>query len=132
MEELPLFPERVTKKLLQRPFRSAYNRPWITFDGVDGHAPTSRQSYGIVPAHYDGGFFRVTHAACRDCHRTTQMDTNRLQPFRDWYGQVSGSDEIVSWHLIASAAISRDPQGYLVPQLRPDMVRAGLVLPYRD
>jgi hypothetical protein len=126
VDELPAMSSETVKKILALPFRSALGQEWVTHEGVEGHAPTTKAKFGIVPRNYDGAFLRVDSKACMQCHEGVLKDADDFERNRDWYGRVRGSDGIFSFHIFSPASINDSGFSHW-PKLRKSLVDSGLV-----
>jgi hypothetical protein len=109
LDELPEMPSGVVREVLGLPFRSALGQEWIVHNKVEGYAPTTRAEFGIVPKGYLGGMVRVDSKSCMRCHESVLKDADDFDKRRDWYGRVSGSDGIFSFHIFEPSCISPGP-----------------------
>lgn len=137
MDELPAIGDEalVVELLTKTPFRSARGVAWKEEGTLRTWAPTTKESFSIVPKSYKAGFLEVSEASCERCHR----DAGR--PFKDWYpevlayGEVWGEDETFSWHPFQTDKFVA-PDGsvrnfnYDNRVIRPDFVAAGLIAKY--
>jgi len=122
--------ELVVDLLRNTPFKSALGEKWRTSpSGYHTFAPTTRASFHIVPAHYDGGFIEADRVSCRRCHQTVNQSVDRFNFSRDWYGRIRGSDGIFSFHPFARSSISYSGFGGH-PTIRSDMTSAGIIAKY--
>ncbi len=130
---LPSIDPALAKKLLtETVFTSAKGLAWKSNGSVTAWAPTTNDSFSIVPKNYKGGFLEVSDASCSRCH----ADAGR--PFKDWYpdvlayGELWGEDEIFSWHPFETSKFV-NAQGAVVNfnydnrVIRQDFVQKGLV-----
>lgn len=126
VDVLPDLKEELVKKFLQRPFVSALGQAWISHDGLEGHAPTSKSLFHIVPKDYDGAFLAVNSKACMACHEGVLKHADDFELRRDWYGRVRGSDGIFSFHPFEPGCVG-DSRNNLVITPRRSLVTAGLL-----
>lgn len=98
IDSLESIPKERVVELLNKPFRSAKGIPWITHKGVSGFAPTTDSDFHIVPKNYDGGFISVDNKSCMKCHEDVKKEVGEFDSPRDWYGLISGDDNIFSFH----------------------------------
>jgi hypothetical protein len=89
----------------------------------------SMQAFSLVCAGYEGTFLGTTRDSCSNCHRDTLKAARAFDRFRGWYGRVRGSDEILSWHPVSPASVSRNGFTFW-PALRREFVEAGIVERY--
>ena len=78
----------VARLLTETPFKSVLGQEWVRDGQDEGHAPTTRASFQIVPRDYGGSFLAVSSKKCMTCHETTSMHADDFQFARDWYGRV--------------------------------------------
>lgn len=110
-EYLPEISEKGVRRLLRVPFQNALGSSWRA-DYKDAewpttHAPTTQAAFHIVPKGYDAGGIEVSSKSCLRCHDTAGAHVEDIEPFRDWYGQVRGSDTIFSMHPFVLGGTSR-------------------------
>lgn len=105
IDVLPPIDPAVVTKLLSRPFRSALGETWR---GKDCYAPTTDSEWHIVPRGYDGTFLGNDQTSCRRCHESATLDVEVFDERRQWYGNVRGGDQILSFTPIDPACISNN------------------------
>ena len=131
VDSLPPIDDRLAIELLtSTPFRSVLGQPWRF--GADGNytfAPTTSDTFHVVPQNYDAGFISVDRHSCVRCHETVNQHVNQFQSGRDWYGRIRGSDGIFSFHPFDTSAIAGNGFGRGV-SMRRDMIEAGLLAPF--
>jgi hypothetical protein len=117
--------EKGVNEVLSRPFRDVTDLVWFESDeGEKCYAPSALKLGGIVPVDYQGGFLHGQ--TCAKCHNTVGMDASQLQPGRDWYGKVRGSDSVFSFSIFEPGSASGN--GYNRPVvLDRQMLEAGLL-----
>ena len=116
----------VTALLRETPFKSAHGVHWAESGERYAVAPTTRDSYHIVPARYTGGFIDVDETSCLRCHDTVGKHVRNFDYTRDWYGRIRGSDGIFSFHPFSPGSVSHNGQGVPV-SMRGELVKAGIV-----
>jgi hypothetical protein len=131
VDELPVLPGQVVRRLLGQPFRLANGAEWVRTGNTPGYAPTTRARFSIVPVDYDGAFLRLTSRSCMACHDDARRDAGDFDRTRDWQGRVRGADKIISFHPFEPASISGDgtPQE---PRLRQALTEAGLLKHWKE
>jgi len=123
----------VSQLLSSTPFRSALADPWrIDKAGHVAFASSTKAKWHIVPPGYNANFVAASNQSCVRCHDTTAKNASSLQSPRDWYGEVRGSDHILSFHPFRPEDVSGTGYGGSVTTLRPAFVNAGLVAYYED
>lgn len=102
-EDLPDIPESLAETILSWDFVA--NADWKT----DCHAPSTKSDrLSIVAKDYQGCIVRPDSKGCAQCHDTTLGHVSRLEPGRDWYGRVRGSDGIFSFHIFDESTLTVD------------------------
>jgi hypothetical protein len=82
---------------------------------------TTIESNNIVPQNYLGN---ITN--CVACHNQTLKHSRQIDPIREWYGNVRGSDQIFSFNIFSDESVSNNG----IPN--PLQFRSGLsILPYQ-
>ena len=129
-DKLPALPVDLVRDLLtQTPFKPVSGTVWYSSDDVNAYAPTTDAAFHIVPANYDAAFISVDSSSCMRCHDSTNQAARSFNPPRDWYGNVRGSDGILSFHPYDPSCIS--PNGVRrTKRLRPEFVKANIVVKY--
>jgi hypothetical protein len=126
---LPEMPPDVTRMLLHRfAFDEATGISFAAGRDAECFAPTSSQAFSVVPQHYQGTFLGSTDDSCRQCHRAAGLDgdlVDRRRP-KQKYGDIPGSDEILSFHVFDPRCISRN--GARLPPIVRDL--PGVIEPY--
>lgn len=131
VDALPPLDDKLVAELLDTTvFRSALGAYWKEGEnGVNTAAPTTNDSFHVVPANYDAGFVEVDRFSCMRCHETVNQHVDRFDSGRDWYGRIRGSDGIFSFHPFDPSCISYN--GYEQPaRLRDEFVTGGLIERY--
>jgi len=133
VDTLPPIDDRLAIELLTTtPFRSSLGETWRF--GADGNytfAPTTTDTFHVVPQNYDAGFISVDRHSCVRCHETVNQHVNRFQSGRDWYGRIRGSDGIFSFHPFDTTAVAGNGFGRGVA-MRRDLIEAGLLAPFNQ
>jgi len=120
-EQLPTYSNATVMALLRnRTFQSALGEEWR--DGVVIPAG------GINPAGYRA-IMEVDSQSCARCHESTNRHVSHFQLRRDWYGNVRGSDHILSFHIFAPSCVSHDGMNKAVVYRR-ELVRWNLLEPF--
>mgnify|MGYP001125191604 CR=1 FL=1 len=131
VDSLPPIDDRLAIELLTTtPFRSALGETWRF--GADGNytfAPTTSDTFHVVPQNYDAGFISVDRHSCVRCHETVNQHVNRFQSGRDWYGRIRGSDGIFSFHPFDPSSIAGNGIGRGVA-MRRELIEAGILAPF--
>ena len=126
---LPGLPSDVSKQLLlTETFKPCMGIKFAISEGnvtLASFAATTRHADQIVPPNYEAHFLGVDRDSCKKCHETTLMHADRFAQ-RDWYGNVRGSDGILSYLPFDPTSIGMGRQ----PRLRADLHSAGLVEAY--
>lgn len=118
-DTLPSLPRPVVGKLLGRPFTSVRGHEWVP----GGHAPSTDAVFHVVPRGYAASTTAVTTRSCARCHSTTLAHPDAFGPQgRDWYGRVSGDDQVFTWHPFEPSTL-----GGPNPELRQSLLRAGVL-----
>jgi hypothetical protein len=105
-DDVELKPEAV-QQVLARPFREVTDVVFAESEsGKRCYAPTASKQGQIVPVRYQGGFFHGQ--TCVQCHQTVGKSADELQPGRDWYGVVRGSDSVLSFSIFDDRCASRN------------------------
>jgi hypothetical protein len=100
-EDLPDIPESLAEEILGWDFVA--NAEWKT----DCFAPSTKSDrLSIVAKDYQGFMVRPDSKGCAQCHDTTLAHVSHLEPSRDWYGRVRGSDGIFSFHIFDEDTLS--------------------------
>lgn len=100
-EDLPEIPESLAEEILSWDFEAYAD--WKT----DCFAPSTKSDrLSIVAKNYQGCIVRPDSKGCAQCHDTTLGHVSRLEPNRDWYGRVRGSDGIFSFHIFDEDTLS--------------------------
>jgi len=123
-ERLPHYSADLVKNLLQgRVFESALGEDWRE------QGPVTAPSGGIYPENYRA-VMSVDRESCFNCHRSTNVSVSHFDSERDWYGNVRGSDGILSFHIFDQSGISMD--GRNVPVVfRSELLKWGLLVRYK-
>ncbi len=133
VDSLPPLDDALTIELLTKTvFQSALGETWR--HGTEGNytfAPTTQDSFHVVPRNYDAGFISVDRFSCIRCHETVNQNVNRFQGGRDWYGRIRGSDGIFSFHPYALSTISSSGFGNGVA-MRRELIDAGVVAAFQQ
>jgi hypothetical protein len=132
VDELPpIDDDKLVARLLdQTTFKSCLGTRWRENQGaIVTSAPTTRDSFHVVPANYDAGFVEVDRQSCQRCHETVGQHVNRFDYGRDWYGRIRGSDGIFSFHPFEPGSLSYNGFGQPV-QMRSELVSSGLLERY--
>lgn len=119
LEEIPL---SLVKKSLKQDFVNVLGQEWHN----DAHAPTTDAKFHIVPKNYQAATIAVSSNSCMRCHETTLKHASELEPFRDWYGRVRGSDGIFSFHPFDPSCISHTGI-YQGVEIRKSLIDNGVV-----
>lgn len=131
VDELPSMDRALAVRLLRNtPFRSAIGESWKSSGGVECFAPTSRED-SIVPANYDG--WMLSAESCVKCHKTAGRDIGTFAGLGEHvlYGNLPGSDEVLSWHPFDSGRAASDVDfGGPEVDLRSDFISSGFIEPY--
>jgi len=124
---LPVLSASTTARLLDNtPFRVATGSAWTEQNGVKCYAPTTEHRDQLVPPRYLGTIAGSDTRSCVQCHDGTQKHARHFDAPRGWYGHVPGSDQILSWHPVDPASVSRN--GANVPvRLRQSWLSSGVV-----
>jgi hypothetical protein len=108
---LPDLPELTVLRVLESPMKPV-NGAYITRGGYKGYAPTrNRMGFSVVPQDYSAAFSKPSAKSCNQCHNTTLLHADAIQPRRDWYGHVRGADSVFSYHEFAEEVVSYDGFG---------------------
>jgi len=99
LEEIP---ESLVKKALKKEFTNVIGQEWHE----NAHAPTTDVKFHIIPKGYQAATIASDSNSCVRCHDSILKHASDLEPFRDWYGRVRGSDGIFSWHPFDPSCIS--------------------------
>lgn len=128
VDVLPEIEDALALELLKTtPFQSSHSRRWAENEnGIYSVAPTTRDSFHVIPANFDGGFIDVDETSCLRCHDTVAKNVRNFEPFRDWYGRIRGSDGIFSFHPFSPGSISHNGEGVPI-HIRGEFLRAGIV-----
>lgn len=119
VEQLPKYSDELVVALLKdRTFRSALGQSWRydSESNVDVNAPAG----GVYPAKYEA-IMSVDRETCMNCHRSANRSVTHFDVRRDWYGNVRGSDQIISFHPFDPSCISKNGQNLRV-KFRPELV----------
>lgn len=131
-QTLPDMSEELVKKLLDRTFESSLGSVWKKSEEVEAFAPTTRQSFGLVPQNSKTGALRVDSESCNSCHRYTNTPLGYLYPGRsgklddllrnttDAYGNTGGNDGQFRWHPFDPALMGRFSQVPDNRKVRPE------------
>lgn len=121
-ETLPLLDPQDVQRLLSRPFVETTGTPWSDVAA----APTSVQRFSLVPEKYDGTLVGTDAQSCARCHEHVARHVTAMDPARDWYGYVRGSDGIFSFLPVDPSCVSRDGNQHQV-RLQPALVKSGYI-----
>lgn len=78
----------------------------------DAHAPSYEgDGFQIVPKGYDGTYLGTDANSCMNCHESTNTHARVFDRERGWYGYVSGSDGIISWHPCEPSSLGKGEVG---------------------
>jgi len=125
---LPSLPAEDVKRLLSRKFVTATDHVWL--DGRQPvFAPTTQAGFHIVPRNYAASIVGTSADSCTRCHRTTNVHARSVDMGTGWYGYVSGSDGILSWHPVEPGTISSNGMSNQF-RLRRSFAQAGIVAMY--
>ena len=127
-EFLPPVTEAEAVALLSATFKSVVGKTW-RLGKWSTHAPSSKQSFHIVPQSYAAGFVSVDEVSCMRCHETAGKLARTFDNTRKWHGGVRGSDAILSFHPVARASISFDGANRAVA-MEPALVARGIIAKY--
>jgi len=120
-EQLPAYSDATVEKLIQgRTFESALGEDWR--DGVA--APAG----GFNPMDYRA-IMSVDRQSCARCHASTNRHVSHFQMQRDWYGNVRGSDHILSFHVFDPSCVSHNGMSRRVAYRR-ELIRWKLLEHY--
>ena len=127
---LPDMSENLVHNILtQTEFVNCNGSEFYKDDNIQVFAPTTRQDFSIVPKNYEGNFAGADSNSCNNCHKHTEVACNRFDAPRQWYGRVSGSDKILSFHIIDLSSVANN--GETLPiRFRKEFVNAGIVEKY--
>lgn len=78
-ETLPEMSQALSLALLNEPFKSSLGAEWASENGITAFAPTTAQSFGIVPQNNNSGALRVGRESCGKCHERSNT------PIREFY-----------------------------------------------
>jgi hypothetical protein len=107
---LPKMSEALAKVILDTPFKSSVGTIWDSQGRTVASAPTTSQSFGIVPQHSTRGALTVSRETCNQCHNLANEQISSLYPNRgkgldetlrattDLYGNLPGNDGNLRWH----------------------------------
>lgn len=127
VEQLPTYSDVLVAALLKdRTFESALGESW-RYDrekDIDVAAPAG----GVYPTNYRA-VMEVDRESCMNCHRSTNRHVSHFQLRRDWYGNVRGSDYILSFHIFDPSCISTNGMNLPVAYRR-ELRRWGILEPY--
>lgn len=119
LEEVPT---NLVKKALKQDFVNVLGQEWHN----EAHAATTNVNFHIVPKNYQAATIAVSSNSCMRCHETTLKHASDLEPFRDWYGRVRGSDGIFSFHPFDPSCISYNGI-YQGVEIRKSLIDNGIV-----
>lgn len=102
-QNLPAIDSELVKQMLNMEFKSVMFDYWDRGPDAYCNAPTTTADFHIVPRGYHATTLckvndHYTSEGCMQCHRDTQKKVAAIDPGRDWYGRVRGSDGIFSFH----------------------------------
>ena len=118
MDVLPdLEDDALVEQLFDEPFKESFGDSWKG----DAIAPTTDAPFHIVPTNYDGAFL----GDCMSCHDSTGQTARSFDRRRGWYGNVRGSDGILSFHPVARSAIGNGTTRSVV--FRREFVATGIL-----
>lgn len=80
-QKLPNMSDALVTELLNTPFRSSRGAAWHTEKGLTAFAPTTTQTYGLVPQHSLRGALSVDRQACTKCHDKANVRVRDLFHF---------------------------------------------------
>ncbi len=111
-------------------FKSVLAEYWrIDEAGLVTFAPTTEDSFHVIPQNYDGGFVQPDRDSCIRCHETVAASVRDFNFSRDWYGRIRGSDGIFSFHPFDPSTISYNGYGNSV-RMRGSMEQGGVLERY--
>jgi hypothetical protein len=121
--------EALVKELLTTtPFISAYGERWKSDGARATFAPSTTESFGFVPNHYEAGLLEVRESTCTQCHVDAGRSINDFEPAAVLYGDIWGSDQIFSFHpWDQSQYVNFNYENRVV---RPELGMAGTVVRY--
>lgn len=125
-QALPPMSERLAAELLDStPFVSSVGAEWGEPD-QDVFAPTTDQTFHLVPHGYQATFLGTDTESCQECHKHTLRHVDTFDGRRDWYGRVRGSDGIFTFHPFARESISRNGSPLTV-RMNARLEAAGII-----
>lgn len=116
VEQLGDWPPETRRRLL-------VGRVWRSTAGHEWRPGVQAPMGGLGPRRF-APVFEVSPESCARCHRSSNRPVSFFQLGRDWYGNVSGDDQILSWHPFALEAIATRGEGRPV-RLRQDLIEWG-------
>lgn len=122
-----------TRLLTTTPFKYSSGEVWKP--ARDGVPPTFYPHYEgnkfhVVPAKNDISFLGGDSKSCMNCHVSTAVHARVFDQGRGWYGYVSGSDGIISWHPVEPRTIAANGNGNAGFQWRTSFGKAGIIALY--
>lgn len=121
IEEIPLWDAETVHALVDgRTYQSTLGERWreqsVTFSG------------GLNPPNYKA-IMDVDSMSCNRCHRSTNRNVQFFEFGRNWYGNIRGSDRILSFHIFDPSCISYNGSSKPV-KYREELVQWGLLERY--
>lgn len=121
VEQLPRYPaDKVERLLSGKTFHSVLGQSWSSQADVPAG--------GINPDQYRA-VMDVDRESCMVCHRSTNKHASLFDTHRDWYGNVRGSDAIISFHIFDPSCVSMNGTSKPVAYRR-ELVEWGFLEPY--
>jgi hypothetical protein len=119
----------LTRELLTTtPFVTSYETPWKVNGAAKAWAAGTDAPDGIVPQGYTAGVIEVGDQSCARCHKDALRAIEDFAPEAVLYGDIWGSDQIFSFHVMDPAACVGAAQDQR--RLRPVFKSSGLVQAY--
>ncbi len=109
-------------------FVSAYGIAWRNAGDTKAFAPTTTESFSIVPNNYQAGIVEVSDQSCKRCHENAQRPVRDFNDRALLYGDIWGSDDIFSFHPFDQSRYSAN--GNENRSVRPGFAQAGIVVKY--
>ena len=132
VDRLPIFnDEQLVKDLLiHTVFVSAYEAEWKRDDGKVAFAPTTSETFSIVPVNYEAGVLAVNETSCTRCHQDAGRPIENFADRAELYGDIWGQDQIFSFHPWDESRIKSTligPENRIVDSR---LVTAGIIAPF--